>query len=212
MVGGGITGEFKITDDLDNSQLIIEGGPPNGSDIDLGALIKNLAGSDILGSSFTLGDVKVRALVNMVEGGPITVVISGSFKQSTLYGIFQKTRDNSTSPYSAAFAAVIDGPEFSELIKSVTGVDISGVPVLGSLSIPEIGITISTDDICSSILSEIFSSEPLLRISGEYIRSGLVAYYNLSTDQGNMPVYITYSKRTSTLSFLADLHLVFDRF
>ena len=215
---GGITGEFKITDDLDNSQLIIEGGPPNGSDIDLGALIKNLAGSDILGSSFTLGDVKVRALVNMVEGGPITVVISGSFKQSTLYGIFQKTRDNSTSPYSAAFAAVIDGPEFSELIKSVTGVDISGVPVLGSLSIPEIGITISTDDICSSILSEIFSSEPLLRISGEYIRSGLVAYYNLSTDQGNMPVYITYSKKDfnfefpsgSSLSFRSLLSLVPD--
>ena len=215
---GGIAGEFKITDDLDNSQLTIQGGPPNGTDIDLGALINNLAGNDILGSSFTLSGVQVQAVVNMVKEGDIVVVVSGSFKQNTLYGIFQKRRSEPSDPYRAAFAAVIDGAEFSQLIKSVTGVDISSVPVLGSLAIPEIGITVSTGDICSPLLMEIFSSEALLHIGGEYIRSGLIAYFNLTTDQGNVPVFISYSKKDfnfdfpsgTTLSFRSFLSLVPD--
>ena len=200
---GGIAGEFKITDDLDNSQLIVQGGPPGGSDIDLGALIKNLAGSNILGSSFMLSDVRVQALVNMVEGGTITMVVRGRFKQNTLFGIFQKRRDNPNAPYSAAFAAVIDGVEFSKFVKRLTGANISNVPVIGSLSIPKIGVTISTSDIRSPILMDIFSSESLLHMSGSYISSGFTAYFNFSTDQGNIPVFISYRNKNFNFEFLS---------
>ena len=198
---GGITGQFEITDDLDNSQLIIQGGPPDDSDVDLGAFINNLAGEDVLDSSYALSGVRVRAIANMIEGGTVTVVVSGSFKQNTLYGIFQKTQDDSSDHYNAAFAADIDGAEFSELVKKVTGVDISGVPVLGSLSIPDIGITISTDEIRSPILTGIFSGESLLHISGDYISSGLTAYFNLNTDLGNVPVFISYSNKDFNFEF-----------
>ena len=206
---GGIAGQFEIIDDLDNSQLLIRGGPPGDGDVDLGALIEDLAGEDILGSSYTLSNVQVQAVVNMIEGGAITVAISGSFEQNTLYGIFQKRRDNSNAPYSAAFAADIDGVGFSELVDSLTGVDISSVPVIGSLSIPEIGITISTDNIHSPILMDIFSSESLLHIGGSYIGSGLTAYFKLVTDQGDVPVLISYSNKDFNFQFPSGFVLSF---
>ena len=198
---GSITGQFNITDDLDNSQLIIRGGPPGGSDLDLGDLIENLAGEDILGSTYTLSNVQVLAVVNMIKGGTITIVVSGSFEQNTLYGVFQKRRDNSNAPYSAAFAADIDGAEFSELVDRVTGVDISGIPVLGSLSIPDIGITVSTSDIRSPIIMDTFSGDSLLHIGGNYIGSGLTAYFKFVTDQGDVPVFISYVPLSKNFNF-----------
>ena len=198
---GSITGEFNITDDLDNSQLIIRGGPPSGSDLDLGDLIESLAGEDILGSTYTLSNVQIQAVVNMIKGGAITIVLSGNFKQNTLYGVFQKRRDNSYAPYSAAFAADIDGVQFSDLVKRVSGVDISGIPVLGSLSIPDIGITISTSDIRSPIIMDTFSGDSLLHIGGNYIGSGLTAYFKFVTDQGNVPVFISYVHSSKDFNF-----------
>ena len=198
---GSITGEFNITDDLDNSQLIIRGGPPGGSDVDLGDLIESLAGKDILSSTYTLSNVQVQAVINMIEGGAITIVVSGSFKQNTLYGIFQKSRDGSNARYSAAFAADIDGAEFSELIDKVTGVDISGIPVLGSLSIPDIGITISTSDIRSPIIMDTFTGDSLLHIGGNYIGSGFTAYFKLVTDLGDVPVFISYVPSSKEFNF-----------
>ena len=198
---GSITGQFSITDDLDNSRLIIRGGPPGGSDLDLGELIKSLAGQDILGSTYTLSNVQVQAVVNMIKGGAITIVVSGSFQQNTLYGVFQKRRDNSSAPYSAAFAADIDGVQFSDLVKRVTGVDISGIPVLGSLSIPDIGITVSTSDIRSPIIMDTFSGNSLLHIGGNYINSGFTAYFKFVTDQGDVPVFISYVPSSKDFNF-----------
>ena len=197
----GITGMFEISDDLDNSELILRGGPPGGSDLDLRDLIESLAGDDILGTSYTISDVQIQALVHMIERGTITIIISGRFGQNTLYGIFQKRRDSSSSHYSAAFAADIDSFEFSEFVNRLTGVDISGVPVIGSLSIPQIGITISTDDIRSPIINDTFGSESLLHIGGNYISSGLTAYFNFSTDRGPVPVFISYSKGNFNFEF-----------
>ena len=198
---GSIAGEFNITDDLDNSQLIIRGGPPGGGDIDLGDLMESLAGKDILSSTYTLSNVQVQAVVNMIEGGAITMVVRGSFQQNTLYGIFQKSRDGSNARYSAAFAADIDGAEFSELVDKMTGVDISGIPVLGSLSIPDIGITISTSDIRSPIIMDTFTGDSLLHIGGNYIGSGFTAYFKLVTDLGDAPVFISYVPSSKEFKF-----------
>ena len=107
------------------------------------------------------------------------VVISASIDPlNTAFLILQ--RDNGT--LETAVAVDIASVPLSDVIESVTGQDISSVPVIGSLTLPEMGLALSTGPISSYQVQECFNSSHTLRCYGNNIPPGLSGFISLSSD------------------------------
>ena len=193
---GGINGYFTIAEDLQSLQFLMRGGPTNDISIDFGAFIENLAGQRIslpTTGSVVFRDVEVVGEIDTFSGGTATFAISGKYGQrNSVHIILQRQSSSGSSRYAAAFSAEISQFSFANLVRDLTGSDITGIPFLGSLVVPTMGLTLATADIHSSILLQVIDDKSLLRFSTGYIQQGFTAYFNLSEMDGT-PVKLSYS-------------------
>ena len=115
----------------------------------------------------------------LIIGGLVTVVISGSIGKNRVHAVFQKPLK--AGKFSGAFAADIKSIRLSERYQeSQQQVDISRVPFFGSLTIPRLGVTVSSDYITSSLLPNVFCKEGLLQNTAVTIPKGLQAFTTLN--------------------------------
>ena len=184
---GGINGHFTIEDNIETSQLYIKGGPQGEVTLNFEDIIGNLAGKDLslpIGS-LTFKDVVIHGAIDTISGGTATFSIRGKYGQNNLIYIALQKQVSSRSKYAAAFASEFSSFKFAELINDLTGVDISDIPLFGSLVVPHMAVTIATDDIQ---LIEQFDTQ-LLSLTGYHVGKGFTAFFMFT----NKPVSMSYS-------------------
>ena len=96
-----------------------------------------------------------------------------------------------------AIAADIAKIRLSHFIRSVTKQDISSVPFLGTLMLPELGVTVSKQTIVSELASEKFKNTRLLKYFAENIPSGVTAFIRIESMRVIMKV--TYDSEQMSL-------------
>ena len=201
---GNVNGYFTIEDSLKTNQLLVRGGPQGTISLNFEDLIESLTGQRIPlpVSSVSFRDVVVFGAVDTFASGSATFSISGKHGQNNVVHIvLQKSVSNSGAKYAGAFAAEITSFRFADLIRDLTGTDISGVPFLGSIVVPTMAVTASTADISSSSLLQVFEAGSLLQLSNGYIQGGVTAYFHLST-MNNAPLKMSYSKNRFSFEVL----------
>ena len=120
-----------------------------------------------------LSSVTIKTLSGNKIGDVTLVTLSGTVGQGNVYLIYQK------SPSGSAIAFAADTPKFrfSSLVSSTTGTDISDFPFFGTLVIPRIGFTISTQHINNPLLSDLYYSTSPLTKFGDAISKGVTATF-----------------------------------
>eukprot|EP00118_Oscarella_pearsei_P017080 m.168240 g.168240 ORF g.168240 m.168240 type:complete len:1287 (+) comp38949_c0_seq2:709-4569(+) len=156
---------FNLHVAKDGSTYSISGSPSSG-DVAVGSFFQSL-GEDLLPSgpmkaalkkagldAFTLQDVKVEATYDKTAGdfafcvsGMPSIAGWGGFRFHVLYHRYNRGERR-------AVTIGVDVKQFrlADLIKKISGTDISRVPLLGTLTIPDIGLLISTDDVKPNLL------------------------------------------------------------
>ena len=200
---GGINGRIGIEERLETSQLVLSGGPECEISLNVEDFIESLSGKrlSLPISSVRFRDLKMVAIVDTFTSGTATYSISGKYGQNnTAYVFFQRNirLDTKENKYSAGFAAEMTEITLADLIMDLTGTDISDVPFLGTVLLPEIAVTLSMEDISVSSLLERLDSGSLLRLSGSNIRNGVAAFFNLG-EMEDVPIKMTHSD--SSFSF-----------
>ena len=143
--------------------------------IDIRKLITSLSGQK-LPIPAVVSSVTLKKLSGNKIGDVTLVILSGTVGQGNIYLIYQK------SPSGSAIAFAADTPKFSfsSLVSSTTGIDISSFPFFGTLVIPRIGFTISSNHINNPLLSGLYSpTSPLAKFS-DVISKGVTATFGMS--------------------------------
>ena len=204
----GVTGQWAIGNivvdvlaryDINSMKLLLRGAPKIKLTIDLQNELDSLTGTyvPIPLPSVSLTNIAVTGQFNLIKGGLATVVVSGSIGKNRVHAVFQKPLK--AGKFSGAFAADFGPIRLSNIISKTTEADISSVPFFGSLSIPRLGVTVSSDYITSSLLPNVFCKEGLLQNTAVTIPKGLQVFTILSLSGTKVPLKIYYYK--SFLSF-----------
>ena len=199
----GITGQWAIGNivvdvlaryDTNSMKLLLRGAPKTKSAINLQNELDSLTGTyvPIPLSSVSLTNIAVNGEFDLIKGGLATVVVSGSIGKNRVHAVFQKPLK--AGKFSGAFAADIGPIRLSDVIRKTTQVDISRVPFFGSLTIPRLGVTVSSDYITSSLLPNVFCKEGLLQNTAVTIPKGLQAFILLNLRGTKVPITMYYYK------------------
>ena len=196
---GNIVADIQARFDTNTRMVLLRGVSRKKLTIDLENELDSLTGSyvPIPLPSVSLSDISVTAQIDLIKGGLATVLVSGSIGNNRVHAIFQKPVK--AGKFTGAFAAEFGPFKLSNLIKKAIEVDISSVPFFGSLTIPRLGVTISSNRITSSLLPTVFCKEGLLKNTIVTIPKGLQAFYDLSLGGNTIPLKMYYYK--SYLSF-----------
>ena len=204
----GVTGQWAIGNivvnvlaryDINSMKLLLRGAPKIKLTVDLQNELNSLTGTyvPIPLPSVSLSNIAVTGQFDLIKGGLATVVVSGSIGKNRVHAVFQKPLK--AGKFSGAFAADFGPIRLSNIIRKTTQVDISRVPFFGSLSIPRLGVTVSSDYITSSLLPNVFCKEGLLQNTAVTIPKGLQVFTILSLSGTDVPLKMYYYK--SFLSF-----------
>ena len=142
---------------------------------DIRKLITSLSGQK-LPIPAVVSSVTLKKLSGNKIGDVTLVTLSGTVGQGNVYLIYRR------SPSGSAIAFAADTPKFrlSSLVSSTTGIDISSFPFFGTLVIPRIGFTISSDHISNPLLSGIYSSSSPLSKFGDAISKGVTTTFSMN--------------------------------
>ena len=204
----GVTGQWAIGNivvdvlaryDINSMKLLLRGAPKIKTTINLKNELESLTGTYVpipLPSVF-LSNIAVTGQFNLIKGGLATVVVSGSIGKNRVHAVFQKPLK--AGKFSGAFAADFGPIRLSNIIRKTTQVDISRVPFFGSLSIPRLGVTVSSEYITSSLLPNVFCKEGLLKNTAVTIPKGLQVFTILNLGGAKVPLKMQYYE--TSLSF-----------
>ena len=205
----GVTGQWAIGNivvdvlaryDINSMKLLLRGAPKiKSTTINLKNELDSLTGTyvPIPLPSVSLSNIAVTGQFDLIKGGLATVVVSGSIGKNRVHAVFQKPLK--AGKFSGAFAADFGPIRLSNMIKKTAEVDISRVPFFGSLSIPRLGVTVSSDYITSSLLPNVFCKEGLLKNTAVTIPKGLQVFTILNLGGTNVPLKMQYYE--TSLSF-----------
>ena len=204
----GVTGQWAIGNivvdvlaryDINSMKLLLRGAPKIKLSINLKNELDSLTGTyvPIPLPSVSLSNIAVTGQFDLIKGGLATVVVSGSIGKNRVHAVFQKPLK--AGKFSGAFAAEFGPIRLSNIIRKTTQVDISRVPFFGSLTIPRLGVTVSSEYITSSLLPNVFCKEGLLQNTAVTIPKGLQVFTILNLGGTKVPLKLYYFK--TSLSF-----------
>ena len=162
--------------DGENEVIKVKGIPESsGASLSIDTLLKNVAGISVDLSS-ALTSLSLSSMVgNIYNNGNYFIAMSGSVSGGNLYLIFYK----GTEGVKVGIAASLESFQFSELVQSTVGVDITGVPYFGDLVIPAMALAITSGEIKSPALPHLFGEELLLLAYGDTLPAGVTSQFEL---------------------------------
>ena len=114
---------------------------------------------------------------SLVAQSTLVIAINGHIGKGRISAVFEKT---ATLDSTGAVVADISRSKLSDLIKSATGEDISGIPFLGPMVIEEMKFSIATGNISSPLLAEIAESGSPLEEYKNGILRGICGIFTIS--------------------------------
>ncbi len=165
--------------------LVIRARPSGGQSLNFVVLATQLVSLSLpdpfgRGLAFTPFEV----VGEIAHNNSTTLVVSTTSDIAKIYLIYSRP-----SGMSAQRAIAVEFRNFplSSLIQQVTELDISVVPLFGSLNTPSIGLTISTGEI-NGLPDGLFAASTLLSLNGNLIESGKIGY--VSFDFSPVPIRV----------------------
>lgn len=174
------TGEFDIT------------ATPSGASFDFLDLAKDFTGltlPDPFAGGISFDSFVLSGII--ASDDSVSLIISQTLHATQIYLIFEKpSGENAQKAIAAEFSEF----HLSSLISQVTSLDISGVPYFGSITVPAIGLTISSADI-NGLPTGTFDASTLLSSNRNTVESGVTAYLKFSfSDQ---PIKMKFDKKVT---------------
>ena len=166
--------EIDVAYDKQSKMLNIEGIAEGGQGVGIADIIKAFTTADVPVLP-VLSSLKLTKVTATISNTVKTVIVSATAGNANVYLLYQKT------PSSTAFAVAAEVQSFKivDLIKTATGVDLTGTPFIGSFVITSIGFTSSTNPITSPLLADAFSSDSSLQVYRNTLPKGLTAHFEV---------------------------------
>ena len=149
--------------------------PPNTqTPLQIDTLMKNVVGfQGTLPSALT--SVTLTGVVGSIyNNGNYFIAMSGTVSAGKTYLILYKGADG----VKVAAAASLQSFTLSSLFQSV-GVDITGVPYFGTLTVPAMAVVFSSGSITSTTLPHLFGPNSPLAVYGNTLPAGLSSQFNI---------------------------------
>ena len=149
------------------------------SDVNLNEFIKLLSRESLPIPKSLPTSVTLTKLVGNKIGDTTLIMLSGNVGSTNIHIIYQRSKSGS------AVAVVVEISKFSfaSLVSTAGKIDISNFPFFGTLVVPKIQVTISSDTIENPLVSEIYPSNAFL---SDQIVNGTAASFrmNIGTAKG----------------------------
>ena len=134
-----------------SKQLTITSQSEGGKQFSIKNVLEDVAGTDVLLPS-AISSLTFTGLSGKIAKGTALVILNGKINTKGKVSIvFEKT----STELQLAVVADITSFKLSELVQSATGTDISSVPLIGSIVVPELKFAAATNNITSPLLTEL---------------------------------------------------------
>ena len=174
--------EYKF----DTKKIAIKGVPTDTSALNMQNVLEAVSGTSLKVPS-SMNTISQITFFGIVENGMTTIAIKGKSGKSAVAVIYQK----SGSKHNVGFIANIDNFNLANFVKTALNIDITSIPLFGTLTISKLGFSAATDKITSSILPQLYESGSPLEAFGNTLPSGVSAYFTVNI--AGVSVDVTFS-------------------
>ena len=169
-------------------------GVSTGGGVSITDIIKAFSGASLSVPS-VISSLKLTKVVAVTSDKETTVILTATAGTANVYIVFQKT----PSASAIAIAAEIQTFKIVDLIKTATGLDITGVPFISSFVIASMAFTASTNPINTPLLATTFNPGGPLQAYGTMLPKGVTASFEVQIG-GKLGIAVTY--RDKKLKFV----------
>ena len=201
----GIEIDTSVTYDKETKQLHIEGAPSGTNGLSVTDLIKALSGADLSVPS-VLSSLKLTKVVARSDPQGVIVILSATAGNADVYLVFQRSASGSAT----AIAADIEAFKLSDVIKTATNIDVSGVPFIGSFVISTLAFSVSTNTISHALLPTTYDSDSPLQAYGGTLPKGLTAFFKAEIG-GVAGIEVTYAQNRLVFKVPSDVSLSLEK-
>ena len=185
-------------------QLTVRSQSQGGKQLSVNNILESLAGTEVPLPS-VVSSFNFTSLSGKMAQSTVVIAVNGQIGKGKISAVFEKT---ATSDSAGAVVADVSSFKLSELIKSATGVDISGVPFLGPMVIAEMKFSIATGNISSPLLAEVAGNGSPLEKYKNGILEGVSGIFTISVgDVKGITVKFVQKKLTFTVPDVSSLSL-----
>ena len=153
-------------------KIEIKGIPTDTNSLSIDNALQAVSGTSlpVPSSISTLSDV---TFTGQEENGVTTIAIEGKSNEYSVTVVLQK----SSSKSIAALIADIRNFYLASFVNTAINIDITDVPLFGTLTIPELGFEAATGEITSDLLPTLYTPGSRLEAFGTTLPSGVSAFF-----------------------------------
>ena len=153
-------------------KIEIKGIPTDTNSLSIDNALQAVSGTSlpVPSSISTLSDV---TFTGQEENGVTTIAIEGKSNEYSVTVVLQK----SSSKSIAALIADIRNFYLASFVNTAMNIDITDVPLFGTLTIPELGFEAATGEITSDLLPTLYTPGSRLEAFGTTLPSGVSAFF-----------------------------------
>ena len=178
--------------DFTTEKVAIKGIPTTTSSLNMQNALQAVSGTSLKVPS-GLSEISQITFLGQEENGVTTLAIKGKSNENTVVVILQR----SSSKTAAALIADIRNFNLASFVNTALSIDISSVPLFGTLTVPNLGFSAATSEITSSLLPQLYVTGSPLEAFGTNLPSGVTAHFTI--DVAGVSVSAAFS--LSKLSF-----------
>ena len=163
--------EYKF----DLKKIAIKGVPTDTTSLNMQNVLEAVSGTSLKVPS-SMNTISQITFFGIVENGMTTIAIKGKSGESSVAVVLQK----SGSKHNAAFIADINNFNLADFVKTALNIDITSIPLFGTLTISKLGFSAATGKITSSLLPRLHESGSPLKAFGNTLPNGVSAYFTVN--------------------------------
>ena len=185
----GIQIATAVTYDRDTKVFNLKGVANGGDGVSITEIIKAFSSSSIPVPS-VISSLKLTKVVATSSHQTTTVILTATAGNANVYVLYQKT----PSASAMAVAAAVQSFKIVDLIKTATGIDLTGAPFIGSFVISTMAFSSSTNPITTLLLASTFDPDGPLQMYGDTLPKGVTAHFEVQIG-GKTGITVVYQAK-----------------
>ena len=172
--------------------------------LNLENLMENIAGNDLVLPS-TISSFAFTSIRGTVTPSEALLIFNGQIGSK---GTISVVVEREASGTELAVAADLASFKLADLVESATGIDISSVPLIGSIVVPELKFAAASNDIMSSFLAELVSKGSAIEAFKNGIHKGISGQFVVEiSGTANIAVKFVHERLSFTIPSTSSLTL-----
>lgn len=149
-----------------------------------------------------LSSLKLTSVVATSSNDITTIILIATAGSANVYVLYQKT----PTATAVAVAAEIEAFKIVDLIKTATGLDLTGAPFIGSFIISSMAFSASTNPITTPLLAETFNEDGPLQKYSDTLPKGVTAHFEVQIG-GKTGIIVSYEDKVLDFVIPDDIDL-----